>query len=290
MKLGQRLLMKRMKYDRNVVVLLSLIVIFALSESIYMCHGAATSSGNSKVVNTLINARGGQRRRLDEPSNDDKKSKDDDHDDGFDDDHDYHDDEHIFDTEKPTEIPSLPPSTLLPASTDVTTEIPSLSPITALPTTAQISEYSMPTSLPTSTPPTANITVTYRPGELNTVENGITLSEGLTAKLIGATNFPVRYSDGTLSDDRYVTQPDAGATFPDPRPGNEGGWIYTQNSEYRPPHNETLTQEQKNQGGVGAITFDKYGNIIHYQKVLNNSRANCGGGRTPWGVSQRAIG
>jgi hypothetical protein len=35
-------------------------------------------------------------------------------------------------------------------------------------------------------------------------------------------------------------------------------------------------------GGVGAITFDKHGQVIEYKVLLKSSSMNCGGGRTPW--------
>ena len=37
-------------------------------------------------------------------------------------------------------------------------------------------------------------------------------------------------------------------------------------------------------GEVGALTFDKDGNVIHYQMLLTNTTTNCAGGRTPWGT------
>jgi secreted PhoX family phosphatase len=69
--------------------------------------------------------------------------------------------------------------------------------------------------------------------------------------------------------------PDAGATYADERAGNEGGWIYVSNSEI---------WEKTQQGGVGAVTFDKNGNVIDYRMVLTKTTTNCGGGRTPWGA------
>ena len=35
-------------------------------------------------------------------------------------------------------------------------------------------------------------------------------------------------------------------------------------------------------GGVGAITFDKDGNVLMFEIILSKSTWNCGGGRTPW--------
>jgi hypothetical protein len=129
--------------------------------------------------------------------------------------------------------------------------------------------------------PAMNITATYIPGKLTVVEYGLNLSEGLTANLIAATNFPVRYFPGQFSDAKFLVQPDAAATFPDTRSSNKGGWIYTINSEFRPDRNVT----NKKQGGVGAITFDRNGKVIDYRLLLNGTQANCGGGKTPWGVS-----
>ena len=37
-------------------------------------------------------------------------------------------------------------------------------------------------------------------------------------------------------------------------------------------------------GGVGAFTFDVDGNIVDYRMILEGTKANCGGGRTPWGA------
>ena len=40
----------------------------------------------------------------------------------------------------------------------------------------------------------------------------------------------------------------------------------------------------KGDGGVGALTFDKDGNIMDYKMVLEGTSMNCGGGGTPWGT------
>jgi uncharacterized protein len=79
------------------------------------------------------------------------------------------------------------------------------------------------------------------------------------------------------SSEVFHDLPDYGTTFVDSRKGNEDGWIYLSNSE-------VLPKVGMNLGGVGALTFDKAGNVIDYRRVLNNSTANCGGGPTPWGA------
>jgi hypothetical protein len=114
--------------------------------------------------------------------------------------------------------------------------------------------------------------VTYRPGNLTTFKDNLLLSEGLDAKLIAIAGEAVDYKDGKPSNIPFHGRPDAGATFPDTRSGNLEGWVYVSNSEI----------QEEGAGGVGAITFDKDGNIIDYRMILEGSTWNCGGGKTPW--------
>lgn len=111
------------------------------------------------------------------------------------------------------------------------------------------------------------------PGNLTTLKEGLLLSEGLDVRLIAISEQVVPYDQGGWSSQLFHSQPDAGATFPDTSETNPGGWIYVSNSEV-----------DDGLGGVGAITFDKDGNVIHYHRVLNGTSMNCGGGRTPWGT------
>jgi Bacterial protein of unknown function (DUF839)/Malectin domain len=134
----------------------------------------------------------------------------------------------------------------------------------------------------TQTNSTTNVqqNITYTPGLLVTDMVGLLLSQGLTARIIATSGQPVQYHDGTESSLVFHDKPDAGATFPDERPENPGGWIYVSNSEG--DLNTTFP------GGVGAITFDADGNVLDYRSVLGGGKsgawANCGGGRTPWGT------
>jgi len=147
---------------------------------------------------------------------------------------------------------------------------------TESPTKAEIS--TSPSYLPASTPSNSQTSttpeknVTYIPGNLTRMENKLLLSEGLEARVIAETGKPIKYADGSSSDLDFHIRPDAGATFPDTRLWNDGGWIYVSNSEAK---NET-------EGGAGAITFDRNGSILNYRMVLENTHMNCGGGRTPW--------
>jgi hypothetical protein len=161
-------------------------------------------------------------------------------------------------TEGPTSFPTVADPTSTP--TDGATQGPSLSP------------SHPPTQNPTNLPTESEVVATYRPGNLTKLEANLLLSEGLTARLIATSGQPVEYHNGTLSERSFHFRPDGGATFLDTRDWNVGGWVYVSNSEI----------EAQGEGGVGAITFDKDGNVIDYRMVLENTTMNCAGGRTPW--------
>lgn len=81
-----------------------------------------------------------------------------------------------------------------------------------------------------STPENA---VTYKPGNLIVNENGLLLSQGLTARVIATSKQTVAYVTGGVSSVNFHVKPDMGGTFEDPRPGNEGGWIYVSRDVHR---------------------------------------------------------
>lgn len=180
-----------------------------------------------------------------------------------------------------TTRPPRPPSTEPPANEEArATPDPTLS-ATLSPTDRPTRQPTNPaTSSPTKAPtdrPTAEPTVPqvtapgYMPGNLTTLKLGLLLSEGLDARILAIRDQNVPYDLGGWSPETFHAQPDGGATFPDQRSNNPGGWIYVSNSEI-----------ELGQGGVGAFTFDKDGNVIDYRMLLKNTSMNCGGGRTPW--------
>mmetsp|Transcript_20370 Transcript_20370/g.29460 ORF Transcript_20370/g.29460 Transcript_20370/m.29460 type:complete len:605 (+) Transcript_20370:292-2106(+) len=203
-------------------------------------------------------------------------------------------------TKRSTSLPSLYPtrSTQLPTASipmsPTPTFSPTLYPTNHIPPSASPSTY--PTTAivditsPTRTSPSpeakltfaptnsmdieSDVEVTYRPGNLNNIsEDGLIMSEGLTARMIARKNRFVAYDNNLGSSSlRFHERPDFGATFPDTRPTNMGGWVYVSNSE----------MEETGLGGVGAMTFDKDGNLIDYKMVLEGTTMNCGGGKTPW--------
>ena len=129
-----------------------------------------------------------------------------------------------------------------------------------------------PTQPPFFLPTPPEGTITYHPGNLTTFKDDLLLSEGLDAKLLATSNQTLEYVNGTFSEKPFHTRPDGGACFPDERDGNEDGWVYVSNAEVR----------QTGGGGVGALTFNKDGDLIDYRMVLEGTTNNCGGGKTPW--------
>jgi len=172
--------------------------------------------------------------------------------------------------------PTLNP-TLLPTSPP--TRIPSIPPSTAAPTAASKNPSTVDSNVSVGTNSTTNGTnVTFAPGDLSVKEAGLILSRGLRARVIAMTGRRIVYFNGTKSSKAFHGYPDFGATFPDTRPNNIGGWVYVSNSEI----------DITGKGGVGASTFDKDGNVIDYRMVLEGTTMNCGGGRTPWYVASSA--
>ena len=172
--------------------------------------------------------------------------------------------------------PSVEPSikTTSPPSVDLSST-PSTAPSTNPTPRPTPAPTSSPTESPTKSPAPSDGTsdVTYYPGILlDDTTNGISLSQGLQARLIGRTGQRAQYADGSISSRSVHDQPDSGACFDLP----DGGWVYVSNAE----KGGSLDPA----GGVGAFRFNQAGGLIDYKMVLTNSRRNCGGGVTPWGT------
>lgn len=93
--------------------------------------------------------------------------------------------------------------------------------------------------------------------------NGLRLPENFTSRVVA------RAGQDPTGDSGYLWHPfpDGGSTYP----VRGGGWIYVCNSEFIP-------------GGVGALSFDGFGNVVDAYAILKGSALNCAGGATPWGT------
>ena len=84
--------------------------------------------------------------------------------------------------------------------------------------------------------------------------SGLTASSVIPLPSLGLINYP------------WHSFPDGGAVFD----LDDGGWIYVSNSETNVS------------GGVGALRFDRDGQIKDSYPILKGTRRNCAGGPTPW--------
>jgi secreted PhoX family phosphatase len=106
----------------------------------------------------------------------------------------------------------------------------------------------------------ASLIHAVRDGLLPPDRNGIRLPQGFRSRIVAR-------SGQTLFHYRWHAAPDGGVTFATP----DGGWIYVSNSEL-----------DKQQGGAGALRFDREGELIDAYAILKNTTRNCAGGHTPW--------
>ncbi len=91
-------------------------------------------------------------------------------------------------------------------------------------------------------------------------QNGVRLPKGFSSRIVAQSGQKIS---------RYVwhAAPDGGAVFA----VKDGGWVYVSNSEMK-----------DNAGGVGALRFNRQGEVIDAYSILNNTSRNCAGGHTPW--------
>ncbi len=92
--------------------------------------------------------------------------------------------------------------------------------------------------------------------------HGIQLPLGFRSRVVAISGIVV-------ADSQYQWHlaPDGGHSFTAPK----GGWVYVSNSEVA-----------EGQGGVGALRFDRTGNLIDGYPILSGTNRNCAGGPTPW--------
>ncbi|MCG8379834.1 MAG: PhoX family protein, partial [Proteobacteria bacterium] len=93
--------------------------------------------------------------------------------------------------------------------------------------------------------------------------HNIEIPEGSVIRQIAQSSQPVI----DALDYQWHAAPDGGACFAT----EDKGWIYVSNSEMK-----------DQQGGVGAIRFNKDGEIVNAYSILENTNRNCAGGKTPW--------
>ena len=173
-------------------------------------------------------------------------------------------------TTTPTMTPTTTPTTTMPLTTTATT---------AMPTEPKVEE-----------PPP--IIATFIPGDLNTVFRGrFHMSRGLDALIVSQSGEKVELMvDGKekeSSTDFHYNNAE-GAVFPLPNTPtmgrvrksdilstdwNENGWVYVSNSK-----------RKNNNGEVGALRFDRDGNSIGFETIVDGLNLPSGGGKTPWGT------
>ena len=93
--------------------------------------------------------------------------------------------------------------------------------------------------------------------------NGLLLPAGFTSRVVATSGQVIGPSGYT-----WHTFPDGGACFAT----RHGGWIYVSNSELYGAADS----------GVGAISFDRHGEVLDAYPILTGSAHNCAGGPTPW--------
>ncbi|CAJ1944625.1 unnamed protein product [Cylindrotheca closterium] len=174
--------------------------------------------------------------------------------------------DNIMDTARPIDDTTQSPVDINRDSTQ-----PPIADVTQVPVATQQPVENDSNSAQSPTDTSQEPSTTYAPGHLKTSKFGLILSEGLDARIIAVADEKVEYEKKKRgkSKEKFHRLPSAGATFE----LQDGGWIYVSNSEAS--HKE---------GGVGALTFDKKGEVQSYDMLLKGTNQNKGGGKTPFGT------
>lgn len=101
--------------------------------------------------------------------------------------------------------------------------------------------------------------------------NGLSLPAGFSSRVVAVSG------EAPVLGGTYIwhTFPDGGATYST----DDGGWIYTSNSEVP---NTGLPLLPTLSGGCGALRFDSSGQVVDAYSILTGTDGNCAGGKTPW--------
>jgi hypothetical protein len=105
----------------------------------------------------------------------------------------------------------------------------------------------------------------YGPLQPSNPADGVQVPAGFTVREIARATTPI----GTTGY-QFPPFPDASGSMPLP----DGGWILAVNAEVPAPGQAYA--------GASAIRFDSHGDVKAAYRILSGTRANCGGGVTPW--------
>ena len=181
-------------------------------------------------------------------------------------------------TLQPTKFPTGQP-TVTPTNqpTGKPTKVPAEDP-TSKPTKQPADS---PTVKPTKTdpptpPPQPLPAISFDAGDFSAGKRSddgiIFLSNGLSARAIARAGEYVKLADESTSSLKFHKLPDGADVFKK----RNGGWLYASNAE-----NDSRGSNWDD-GGVGVLDFNANGDVVGYYRIANETKHNCGGGKTAW--------